>query len=613
MPLTLLRLFRPSILAGAIVGLSAGSAAAQNHDAGARPSGAIEIEQPMLIDQPGLGFRLPPGFRATVFHQGIENLRFFAVSSENVVYVIRNKRGLFGPGLYALKDDDGDGVADRAEGFGNFAGSGIAIRTDEEGREWLYASATREVFRWQLRPGDLAPSGRRERVVHGFPRNGVEHPWKPIAFDGEGGMYIMVGAPSNACMEQRRTRGSPGMDPCPQLERQAGVWRFDADRLNQRQEDGEHFATGLRNAIAFAWSTRQDGLYAAQHGRDFLNRYFPELFTQREGAELPSEEFHRIDRGDHLGWPYSYYDQIAGERRIAPEYEPEGTPGRGRNRTEAYKRPVYGFPAHWAPSGLDFFEADTGFPDIYREGAFIAFKGGWGRNIHPPQEGYRDVFLPLHEGELAAEPIVFANGFEGPRPPGYPPDLPFPASRNDGALSPQGLAFGPDGAMYLGDAMDLNIWRITYEGDAAAERDRERAELRAEIDARILEAIAPKPGAGLMRHTGTDHRPLGQRVYDTECAACHQRDGGGVDGFAPPLAGSRILERDPGDLAYFVLNDRGPSDRWSTVMPGYRFGPLSAEELAAALTYARERFAGEGAVDVSDVEEALEAFPDSEL
>ena len=62
-----------------------------------------------------------------------------------------------------------------------------------------------------------------------------------------------------------------------------------------------------------------------------------------------------------------------------------------------------------------------------------------------------------------------------------------------------------------------------------------------------------------------------------------------------------------------MLNDRGPSDRWSTVMPGYRFGPLSAEERAAALTYARERFAGEGAVDVSDVEEALEAFPDSEL
>ncbi len=620
------------LIVAALLGVWSVAASGQDMvDAGASVEFVAEqaVEQPTLITHAELGFRLPPGFRATVFHQGIEHQRFMAVSSDGVVFVNRKERGLFGDGIIALKDDDGDGVADRSEGFADFPGSGIAVRTDDVGQEWLYASSKTEVFRWALKPGELAPSSNRERIAYGFPRQGEEHPWKPIAFDEQGGMYVMVGAPSNACMEKRRTKGSPGQRPCPQLEWQSGVWRFDADAPDQHQRDAELFATGVRNMIAFAWSRDQNGLYGAQHGRDFFNRYFPELFTPQQGADLPSEEFHRIDRGDDLGWPYSYYDHFAGERRINPEYESEDTPNRGRNRTDDYKSPVYGFPGHWAPSGLAFYEANGGFPDIYRQGAFVVFKGGWGRNPHPPQAGYRIVFVPLEAGELAAAPVVFANGFEGRRPDDYPEELPFPTSIHDAALLPLGLTFGPDGAMYLGDVQKQHIWRITYAGDDAAAADlaalkrdptrmawsvidtvagvaRDTTAVANAITGREPEAMAATAAAP----AGPDTRSLGQRAYDAECATCHQRDGRGVDGFAPTLIGSTILAGDPANLAlYTLMGVDAPNPNYSNVMPAYREGPLSDEELIAALSYARQAFADAGPVGADDFAMAKDALP----
>lgn len=592
------------MLAAAFVAAGGGfaTALADIPDAGARPDGAIEMDQPVLVEHRELGFSLPPGFRAEVFHQGVEDQRAMAMSSSGVLFVIRQDRGWFGRGVVALVDDDGDGVADREERFGGFAGSGLATRIDEAGREWLYASNKTEVFRWPLEAGELAPSGRRERIVHGFPDNGIEHPWKPMTFDGEGNMYVMVGAPSNACMEQRRTKGSPGQEPCPQLERQAAIWRFDADEPDQHQLDGERWATGVRNMLQIAWADEHQAIAGASHGRDFLNRYFPDLFTRRDDAELPSEEFHLIREGDDLGWPYSYYDHEAGERRWNPEYEPVNLANRGRNAARGFKHPTYGFPGHWAPFGTGFYthEGQGAFPEIWRRGAFVVFKGGWGRNVHPPQAGYRVSFVPLANGALADEPVVFAGGFEGPRPDDYPADQPFPAGRYDGAHAPMFLAFGPDGAMYLNDQRQLKIWRITYEGDAVAAADLERVRARAKAGAHAARAAPVIPA------DFEDDRPLGQRLYEAECAACHGRDGRGVENFAPALVGSRRLAADPERLAREMLEGYPPSDDWYNVMPAYLDGPYDDAGLAAILSYARDRFVGEGPVSRAEAAAARE-------
>ncbi|NIW35347.1 MAG: sorbosone dehydrogenase, partial [Gemmatimonadetes bacterium] len=61
-------------------------------------------------------------------------------------------------------------------------------------------------------------------------------------------------------------------DPCPELERRAGIWAFDAARPGQHQGDGERFATGLRNVVALAVHSETGTLYGVQHGRDQLSQ-----------------------------------------------------------------------------------------------------------------------------------------------------------------------------------------------------------------------------------------------------------------------------------------------------------------------------------------------------
>ena len=61
-----------------------------------------------------------------------------------------------------------------------------------------------------------------------------------------------------------------GDDPCRQLESRAGVWRFDAAKEHQRPEDGERWASGIRNAVALAWDPTTHALansppYKHQH------------------------------------------------------------------------------------------------------------------------------------------------------------------------------------------------------------------------------------------------------------------------------------------------------------------------------------------------------------
>lgn len=412
--------------------------------------------EPDRIHDPALGFAMPEGFAATTFADDLMHIRQTAMSRDGVIYVIHLEAD-GGSALTALKDDDGDGIADRRERFGGPPGAGVKTRVDAEGREWLYAAYKRDIVRWPLAPGELAPTGARERVVGGFARK-PEHEWKMIAFDDDGGMLVMIGAPSNACMERRRKKGSPGQQPCPQIEDAAGVWRFDADALDQRPEDGEHFAVGLRNAVAFEWSGAHGGLYAGQMGRDVLSRYFPDLYTEADSAELPSEEFFHIERGDDLGWPYSYHDWRVDARMVMPEYG-----GDGKTTTDAYKAPVLGFPGHWAPSGLAFFPPDgPGFPARYRDGAFIAFKGGWNRSPLP-QEGFRVVFLPVRDGVAAGPYETFADGFRG---------QPVVRHQGQSAILPIGLNVGNDGALYMGDQAGGRLYRITWTGEGGTDAAR---------------------------------------------------------------------------------------------------------------------------------------------
>ncbi|HXH07802.1 MAG TPA: PQQ-dependent sugar dehydrogenase [Vicinamibacterales bacterium] len=393
------------------------------------------------------GITLPDGFCALVVADNLGAARHLTVTPNGDIYVaIRNRREAPG-GIVALRDRDGDGRADVRERFGDDGGTGIEVRG-----EYLYFARDTAVVRYRLpRGGGLVPADPPEMIVSGLPEQRA-HAAKAIAFDGRGGLYVNVGAPSNACQPQDRKPGVPGQDPCPLLERHGGIWRFDAEKPGQTQADGRRFATGLRQMIAFEWHAGAGGLYLAQHGRDQLDTLWPERFTAEQNAELPSEELLLVTEGSDFGWPYCYHDWKQGRRVLAPEY---GGDGRTVGRCDKYPPPLVAFPGHWAPNDLLLYTG-TQFPARYRGGAFIAFHGSWNR-APLPQDGYKVVFVPFRGDKPEGRYETFADGFAGARPLKSP---------NDAAFRPMGLAQGPDGSLYISDSTKGRIWRVVAGGRA---------------------------------------------------------------------------------------------------------------------------------------------------
>nr|WP_281500651.1 PQQ-dependent sugar dehydrogenase [Kordiimonas marina] len=387
---------------------------------------------------------VPEGFKVDVFAAGIGRARHMAVSPSGWVYValMRPQKGF---GAVALHDDNGDGVADQKLYFAKgLRGTGVGIHNGH-----LYYSTDVSIIRWKL-PDAGIPTTKPELIVGGFTRQ-RQHSAKPFTFDDAGHLYVNVGAPSNACMEKMRQKGSKGMDPCPILESYGGIWRFDADKTMQEQAKAERYATGIRNAMALDWNPYVNSLYLAMHGRDQLAEFFPQYYSPKESADLPGEEFHKVAEGANLGWPYSYYDQHVGKRMKMPEYGGDGKTPADRPG----QMPLIGFPGHWAPNDLLFRRTGT-WPAHYQTGAFIAFHGSWNR-APEPQQGYRVVYVPMDKkGNITGQWETFANGFAGKGPIMSP---------RDAYSRPTGLAEGPDGALYISSLVHGGrIYRVTYVG-----------------------------------------------------------------------------------------------------------------------------------------------------
>ncbi|MCR9244092.1 MAG: c-type cytochrome [bacterium] len=88
----------------------------------------------------------------------------------------------------------------------------------------------------------------------------------------------------------------------------------------------------------------------------------------------------------------------------------------------------------------------------------------------------------------------------------------------------------------------------------------------------------------------------GERVFASVCAACHQLDGNGMQGLAPPLRDSEWATGEPRTLIRIALHGvKGPIEvgdqKWNREMAGQ--GHLPNGELASVLSYVRRAFGHE--------------------
>ena len=547
---------------------------------------ATETEQilPPADDANG-GLYLPGGFEALVVIDSIGRTRHITVSDNGDIYA-QLSRSENGKGTIALRDTDHDGKADSIVHFGNYTDKGRSATGITIHNGYLYVSTKKNIFRNKMSPRELVPTSETEVVLTDMNPK-VERNWhttKPLAFDNKGYMYVPFGAPSDACqdMEKYGPVGIPngkGLFPCPELDNHAGIWRFDVDKLGLTQEDGYKFATGIRSVVGMKWNSKDQRLYAVGNGIDNFHTIFPERYTDWEAAVLPSEKLMIITDGSNYGWPYAYYDHIQGKNVLQPGY---GGDGKIVGNASEYDNPAVGFPGHWAPMDVLFYEGNQ-FPERYNNGAFVAFHGSTDRAPYP-MAGFIVCFAPFDDdGKATGEWEVFADGFTG---------VDIVKNTSDAVYRPMGLSTGPDGSMYISESNKGKIWRVMYKGDKDNFGQSELAVMdqRKETQNYIRD---PDPVKDLI-HEGDVYS--GRVLYNTYCAACHQRDGKGDNNRFPPLVESEWVTGNEDRLLDVVLNGmQGEIEvngkTYNGLMPPNSH--LDDHAIASILTYVRKRFGNE--------------------
>jgi Glucose/sorbosone dehydrogenases len=441
-----------SAAALSIVCIALGSACSAGRESTHTAGSVSDSARARIQGCPGdnAGLTLQRGFCASVFADSLVHARHIVVAPNGDVYVTlegtsndpRAVHGLPHASFAALRDTNNDGRADIVKRLGTIGNTGIGIFDGH-----LYVDEGRQIVRYAREDTALIPTGRQV-VLSRIPLY-PEHRAHNFAFGPDGYLYLNVGSGSDNCQLADRQPGSHGKDPCEELIYRAGIWRYEAQKLNQFFSPAQRFATGLRNSMGLAFGS--DGkLYGTQHGRDQLHENWPRIFPSVDyGAENPGEELIQINQGDDFGWPYCYYAMDQKKLVDAPEYGGDGT---RTSRCINRKPPLVAFPGHWAPMSMMFYTG-TVFPDRYRHGTFIAFHGSWNRWPRP-QAGYRVVFQPLVNGTESGPYETFANGFAGP--------LKHDLVVDTATRRPAGLATSPDGAIFVTDDAGGRIYRITY-------------------------------------------------------------------------------------------------------------------------------------------------------
>lgn len=317
---------------------------------------------PLFLEQ----IKLPAGFSIAVYAR-LANPRALTLSDNGTVYV-----GSRGAGqVYALRDEDEDGVADQLSllASGLNSPSGVAWHDGD-----LYVGTIPAILRLPNIDEQLNSPPQAEVVYSGF-SSSRHHGSRYIAIGPDERLYAAVGAPCNVCLE-------PGF---------ASIVRMNLDGSGYQT-----VAEGVRNSVGFDFHPKTAELWFTDNGRDRL------------GDDQPACELNRLSQvGEHFGFPYCHAGDL-----LDPKF------GKGQ-RCADYTPPVQKLGPHVAPLGMRFIRSEQ-FPVAYRNKPVIAEHGSWNRS---KKIGYR-LTLVGPQAEGAARYTVFASGWlQGESAWGRPADV----------------------------------------------------------------------------------------------------------------------------------------------------------------------------------------------
>lgn len=319
--------------------------------------------------------QLPPGFKISLFSGEVPNARSIAISPSDTVFVGSRHAGK----VYALRDNDGDGHAERVYVLASGLNSpnGVAFHGGA-----LYVAEINRILRFDDIEYHLSRPPRPTVISTDFPAD-THHGWKFIRIGPDNKLYVPIGAPCNVCIEYGYAV---------------------ITRLNLDGTQHEVYAEGVRNTVGFDWHPDSRQLWFTDNGRDML------------GDDLPPDELNRITKqGQHFGFPHCHGGEV-----VDPDY------GLGHSCKE-YIPPTQKLGAHVASLGMRFYTGNM-FPAYFNKQVFIAEHGSWNRST---KSGYR-VSLVRHRANKAQAYEVFAKGWlQGEKAWGRPVDV---QQMKDGSL-----------------------------------------------------------------------------------------------------------------------------------------------------------------------------------
>ena len=353
--------------------------------------------------------KVPPGFKVNVFAEGLDRPRWLALTPTGDVLVTETRQDR----IRLLRDANGDGVADLKKTFatednGLYLPLGMAF-----GGDYFFLGNTDEVRRFPYAKGEESLTGKGEKIAS-LPGRGYNQHWtrNTVVSPENNKLYVSVGSRSNVDIEE--------------------LPRASVQVMNLDGSDQQTFAFGLRNPVGLDFHPITGELYTTVNERDGL------------GDDLVPDYFTRIRSGEFYRWPYAYLTP----NRLDPRRIRNGQSERPdlARRTQT---PDLLFQAHSAALGIQFYDGKT-FPERYRNGAFVAFRGSWNRN---QGTGYKIVFVPFNASN---------------RPEGYYEDFLtgflIDATGPTTWGRPVGLLVMPDGSLLFTEEANNRIYRIQYQG-----------------------------------------------------------------------------------------------------------------------------------------------------
>ena len=125
------KLARPAFLIAALAGVATLAAFTAT-----LPPSTLTHETPKVAEE----IKVPAGFTTTIIADDLGGARHMVASKGGDLYVKLSKLK-DGKGIYRISDSNGDGVPDQATGFGDYKGTGVAIKGG-----YLYATSNSAIW-----------------------------------------------------------------------------------------------------------------------------------------------------------------------------------------------------------------------------------------------------------------------------------------------------------------------------------------------------------------------------------------------------------------------------------------------------------------------------------